>query len=41
MTPAEWAERTAQAQNLPATVQDPAVLARIAALIVPEGGESR
>lgn len=40
MTPAEWAERTAQAQGLPPKVEDPAVLARIAALLG-AGGEVR
>lgn len=33
MSPHEWAERTAQAQGRPPTIEDPAVLARIAALV--------
>lgn len=33
MTPQEWAERTAIEQGLPPQVEDPAALARIAALL--------
>lgn len=33
MTPAEWAEQTAQAQGLPAQVTDPAALRRVAILL--------
>lgn len=33
MTAAEWARRTALAQGLPEKVSDPAVLARVAALL--------
>lgn len=35
MTPAEWAEQTREEQGLPPRVEDPTVLARIAALVWP------
>lgn len=37
-TPAAWAEATATAQGLPPRVEDPAVLARVAALVAGSRG---
>ena len=38
MTPADRARASAAAQGLPATVQDPAILRRVAALLVETRG---